>query len=185
MKPPCSTRFTAITLTSQKLVSIIIKNELETKDKDALLENLNNINIIKISESGYVCIYDDQGHLLVHPNKELVEEKFYVGLDYLMTKDGTLQLSDLIRQNKNYVGIYNSSFGETQIAAFHSLPEAGLVIGVNQPYSEVQKLFEKVRRFFILSIASAVAMIFVLSILLMNRIIHPYYDALEESLAER
>lgn len=166
-------------------ISIIIRSELATKSRDELLSDLNNINIIKIAESGYVCIYDDYGTLLVHPNKELVEKKFYVGSDYLMTEDGRLQLIELIRQKKDYVGIYNSSLGEIQIAAFHSLPEAGLVIGVNQPYSEIQQLFDKVRGFFIMSTAFAVVMIFVLSVLLMNKVIQPYYDALEESLTER
>jgi PAS domain S-box-containing protein len=167
-------------------IAFIVKDELQRSSPEEVLRKINqNLDSYKVSRGGYICMYDSSGRLLVHPNQEWVEQKKYVGSNKLFPSEGGVcQLIDLVKEKKNYVGLYNSSTGEKQVGAFYYIEDVGWVVGIHQPYSNVQEVVDKIK--FIVGLASVSMILFIplISIMLMNKGIQPYFNLLEESLKQ-
>lgn len=169
------------------LFASYVNDELKHEDLDAVLRKINsNIDSFKISKKGYACIYDTEGRLLAHPNQKWVAQGLYVGDNKLFPPGKSyIRLIDLIKQKENYVGLYSSSLGQKQVAAFYYLRDVNLVIGIHQPYSEIQDRLAEIRNILFGFIASLIILIPFASMILMRKRIQPYYDSLEQAVTMR
>jgi len=81
----------------------------------------------------YICVVDDQSRLLLH-TAEPYNLGSYVGDNELGREPGVMSatLADVVTGLTEYVGLYRSSRGEEQIAAFSPIPEKHWAVGVHR-----------------------------------------------------
>jgi PAS domain S-box-containing protein len=128
--------------------------EMARLDKSSSPEELL-VNIQRMYEMGgtkpadeYLCVVDIHSNLLIHTaHPDMVGNN--AGENQIFGEKDFPEkcLADLIQSGRDYAGDYVSSSGESQLAAFASIPHKNWVLGIHRSKAALKKHIEQGLRF--------------------------------------
>lgn len=148
---------------------------------------------VKVRKSGSTWIMDKDGALLYNPDPVFREEyiakkKNFGNIQVVLQAaspravgQGSFKekLVDILQKYEEGFGTYRQ-FGEERILAFRSLPERGLLIGVDEPVSSANSELDRLKKFISYTALVSAVLIMVFNLLAIRIIIKPYYREMED-----
>lgn len=141
-------------VTNEPVIMIATPIKTDTKEQALLLARIDGyyastiIEDIKIGETGYAFIINDEGTIQGHPDREKVKNQVNY-LDASKDSGETLATKEIL---KNHEGIYTykSSDGLRKIIGYHSL-ENGWILGITANEEEILSGLNELKRNFIIT----------------------------------
>jgi diguanylate cyclase (GGDEF)-like protein len=147
----------------------------------------------KVRKSGSTWIMDREGNLLYNPDPvyrdEYIVKKKNFGNVVVSLQSATPRTSGQGGFNKKLVDIAQlyeegfgtyRQFGEERILAFRSLPNRGLLIGVDEPVSSATSELERLKKFISYTALFSALLIMAFNLVTIRIIIRPYYREVED-----
>lgn len=156
-----------------------IDKEVLVQKQDILEQIKNNIKDIKIGDSGYAFIFDEDGNVLYHPDQSMLNAKIK-NIIMPLTNITFYNFFKSISETKTKTSTYfwnhpndKENFDYKKVAWVHYLPDAKIYISVTEYESEIKKTSNDIEYLLIQHSAIKFILILFFSLVFLGMIIRP------------
>jgi len=156
-----------------------IDKEVFLKKQDILEQIKNNIKDIKIGDSGYAFIFDDNGNMLYHPDQSMLDlntKNIMMPLTNKTFYNFFKSISETKTKMSTYFGNHlndKENFDYKKISWVQYLPDAKIYICVTEYENEVKKTSNDIEHLLIQHSAIKFILILFFSLLFLGMILRP------------